>query len=216
MRYFLVSVLVSSILLTLSASYGFTIIIDPAHGGSDSGIKTEMNLEKESTLKCTNSIKNLIENEGINVLTTRDVDIYISQEDRVGYANRRKGNLFISVHTNFSFSNLRSGTEIYIFEGKELEEPPTLIRWEEVPLKYIKMSTTIAQKVAEHFRNFFEGVRVKKAKLYPLLGLDMPGLVVEIDYLSNSSLDESLLIVKCESFAKSLISAIKNIRDERR
>lgn len=202
MRYFLVFVLVSN-------SYAFKVIVDPAHGGHDNGIKTEASIEKDIVLKCANSMKNIIASKNINVLLTREVDINLSQEERAGYSNKMGGDLFISLHTNFSFSPKKYGTEIYLFEEAPPEEFPLLIRWDRVPLKHIKISIRITQKIVERFRNFFADVKVKKAKVYPLVGVDMPAMVLELDYLSHTPFPSwNLLMIKCESFAKSIIDVI--------
>ncbi|MEZ4907527.1 MAG: N-acetylmuramoyl-L-alanine amidase [Saprospiraceae bacterium] len=78
------------------------IVIDPGHGGKDSGTKSGDIFEKDITLDVSLKVKKEIEKmipEAI-VYLTRDSDIFVPLNERIGFANRIKADLFISIHCN--------------------------------------------------------------------------------------------------------------------
>ncbi len=80
----------------------FTLVIDAGHGGHDHGAIDNGAKEKDINLgvalKLANNIKKRLKN--VNVVMTRDDDTFISLQERANIANRNKGNLFVSIHTN--------------------------------------------------------------------------------------------------------------------
>lgn len=80
----------------------FTIVIDAGHGGKDSGAVDNGVKEKDINLGVALKLGNLIKKtlKGVDVVYTRDRDVFISLQDRANKANKAKGNLFISIHTN--------------------------------------------------------------------------------------------------------------------
>lgn len=80
----------------------FTVVIDAGHGGHDHGAVDNGAREKDINLavakKLAEQIKKKIKN--VKVVMTRDDDTFITLQERANIANRNKGNLFISIHTN--------------------------------------------------------------------------------------------------------------------
>lgn len=96
-----------------------TVIIDAGHGGHDHGAIDNNVREKDINLgvakKLASKLKKL---KNLNVVMTRDDDTFISLQERADIANRNKGDLFISIHTNsVDKSNPNrskvSGTSVY-------------------------------------------------------------------------------------------------------
>ena len=82
----------------------FTVVIDPGHGGKDSGALGSSTQEKDIVLRLALKLGGLI-NEGlpnIKVIYTRDTDVFIPLDQRSKIANENKANLFISLHANSS------------------------------------------------------------------------------------------------------------------
>ncbi len=93
-----------------------TIVLDPGHGGKDSGAVGASGLqEKNLTLDIAKRIKSLINRIApkVKVLLTRSTDIYVGLEDRIKIANNANAQLFISIHINSSETNQSSGFEVY-------------------------------------------------------------------------------------------------------
>lgn len=80
----------------------FTVVIDAGHGGHDHGAIDNGEREKDINLgvakKFAAKVKKKLKN--VNVVMTRDDDTFISLQERANIANRNKGNLFVSIHTN--------------------------------------------------------------------------------------------------------------------
>lgn len=91
------------------------IIIDPGHGGIDPGaIASNGMYEKDIVLKLSHELKGQLERTGrFRVKMTRQDDRFLRLRDRVNYARRHKGNLFISVHADSLEKSYVSGASVY-------------------------------------------------------------------------------------------------------
>lgn len=80
----------------------FTLIIDPGHGGKDHGAIDNGAKEKDINLGVAAKLAALIKKrlKNVNVVMTRDDDTFISLQERANIANRNRGDLFMSIHTN--------------------------------------------------------------------------------------------------------------------
>lgn len=77
-----------------------TVVIDPGHGGSASGAYYEGIMEKDITLPISLMLRDLLVEEGYNVVMTRDSDTYMTLSDRCQVANDIDADIFISIHCN--------------------------------------------------------------------------------------------------------------------
>lgn len=80
----------------------FTVVIDAGHGGNDNGAVDNGAREKDINLAVAKKLAALIERKMKNtkVVMTRDDDSSVSLQERADIANRNKGDLFVSIHTN--------------------------------------------------------------------------------------------------------------------
>lgn len=80
----------------------YVVVIDPGHGGKDYGAIDNGIREKDINLKVALKVGEHIkkQNKNIKVVYTRDKDEYITLQQRADKANKAKGDLFISIHTN--------------------------------------------------------------------------------------------------------------------
>ncbi len=94
-------------------SYKPVIVIDPGHGGHDSGAKKNGIIEKEVVLAFGKMLRDELEATGrYKVLMTRDTDKFIKLSERVSYAERHKANLFMAIHADYARS-AASGATVY-------------------------------------------------------------------------------------------------------
>lgn len=93
-----------------------TIVIDPGHGGKDTGAIGKNGLyEKDVVLDIGIKLRNIIKRElGCKVVMTRDRDVFIELNDRPGIAIKHDADLFISVHANASPDRAARGIETYL------------------------------------------------------------------------------------------------------
>ncbi len=117
----------------------FIVILDPGHGGSDTGaIGTWVNqknkrkrelVEKEVVLDLARRVQMELENEGfakalgrpIKIILTRKRDQFVSLEKRAHIARKTKADLFISLHANAESTNSVRGFEIYYLDNASKE-----------------------------------------------------------------------------------------------
>jgi len=92
------------------------VVIDPGHGGFDSGARGEEIFEKAITLGLAQTLRDtLVETGAIRVALTRDEDRFISLEERVDIARRLGADLFLSIHADSAGeSGEVTGASIYI------------------------------------------------------------------------------------------------------
>ena len=92
-------------------SYKPVIVIDPGHGGIDSGAKKNGTVEKEVVLAFSKVLKKRLEESGqYRVLMTRETDVFVELDERLAFAKRNKANLFIAVHADYARSKARGAT----------------------------------------------------------------------------------------------------------
>ncbi len=98
----------------------FKVVLDPGHGGPDSGAVGINGLkETDVVLDISKKTARLLSEQGIIVKLTRDKNIDLNLTDRVLIANRANADAFISIHANASRGYRRdiSGIETYFFTG---------------------------------------------------------------------------------------------------
>lgn len=99
---------------------GKIIIVDPGHGGHDSGAHRSGVSEKNIVLAVAKDLAENLKREGATVIMTRKTDVFIELEDRGPMALRNKADFFISVHVNSTVGkNKKSGTITFHHLGNQ-------------------------------------------------------------------------------------------------
>lgn len=87
------------------------IVIDPGHGGHDSGARKNGIVEKDVVLEFSHTLRKKLEATGrYRVLMTREDDRFIPLGDRTEFAEEHNASLFLSVHADYARSSARGGT----------------------------------------------------------------------------------------------------------
>ena len=98
------------------------IVIDPGHGGHDSGAKKNGAVEKEVVLAFGKALRDKLESSGhYRVIMTRDSDVFVELDERRAFAERHNANLFIAVHADYASSRARGAT-IFSLRGRVADE----------------------------------------------------------------------------------------------
>jgi N-acetylmuramoyl-L-alanine amidase len=163
-----------------SLTQAITVVLDPGHGGKDSGATGHSGLkEKDVNLSVALHLANLLRAQGFNVILTRRDDQYIALAERVAIAEKAGADLFMSIHANASLNNKSaSGTETYYYPNKESS-----------PQSFFLAS--LAQQEVSAALNL-PSIGVKKGSLHVLRETRMPAALVELAFLSNA-VDETIL-----------------------
>ncbi len=125
-----------------------TIVIDPGHGGKDTGAQGKKSNEKDIVLAIGKLLKKELEKEGFNVKMTRDKDEFIELGQRANLANQWDGDLFISLHCNAIDATAErkkqvKGYHVYVLRAPESEEDKAIARREN------KVATLYGEKNAK-------------------------------------------------------------------
>lgn len=153
----------------LSGEENHMVVLDAGHGGEDGGTVEQAATEKEINLAVVLKLKELLEEQGIRVVLTRDKDIFMKLEERVQIANGEKADLFISIHCNY----YEKDSSIYGLECYYCKSGEEGKHYAEKIMETIKESENIVSR------------NVKPADYYILKNTTVPAVLVEIGYLSN-------------------------------
>jgi len=172
------------------------IVIDPGHGGINSGTKSVLDgrLEKEFTLDWAKRLKPLLEQEGWQVFLTRTNDMEIPLYSRVAFAEAHHADFFISLHFNSAAPDTKqAGLETYCLTPTGM--PSTLTRgYDDTASQNFPDNQFDAQNLQFAVRlqdallhaSGEEDRGVRRARFMGVLaGQKRPAILIEGGYLSN-------------------------------
>ena len=198
----------------------FLVVIDPGHGGPDTGAvfveKGKTYSEKEMTLQIARDLARELIIKGNNVILTRNDDRMVLLSDRTALANRVKADVFLSIHLNSSDERIkRGGVETFILNRATDESSKRLADLENAVLKEssakqesgdvslimkdmildsnLEPSRLLACAVQGKMKTAMLDRGVKQALFYVLLGTDMPSILIEAGFVNNSTDRERVL-----------------------
>jgi N-acetylmuramoyl-L-alanine amidase len=127
----------AEVFLTDGLLAGYTIVIDPGHGGRDPGAVGHNGvLEKDLILDTSLKIAEKLKTIGATVILTRDDDSFVSLYDRVLISNQEDTDAFISIHYNAFPEDYVGGINTYYHQsGKQLAEKIQQAVYKEVLLR---------------------------------------------------------------------------------
>jgi N-acetylmuramoyl-L-alanine amidase len=193
------------------------IVLDPGHGGDDAGARgLGKTVEKDYVLQFARRLKAAIESRiGVRVLLTRDNDDNIGPDQRTALANNNKADLFVSLHANASLRTEIHGAEVlslgldqYQGRGGTAAAPDIpvpvvsggtrsidFVPWDFAQLPYADRSAGVASVLVRHLTE--HGVPLSprpmsRLPLRPLVGANMPAVMLEVGYLTNTDDEQAL------------------------
>ncbi|MEE1110802.1 MAG: N-acetylmuramoyl-L-alanine amidase, partial [Alphaproteobacteria bacterium] len=218
----------------ITAARKYVVVIDAGHGGKDPGcIGKGGTREKDIVLSVAKKLKSKLDVNGFKTYLTRSDDRYLKLAERASIAEKRKADLFISLHANANPSRKMKGFSIYTLSEKASDEEA----------KKLAEAENAADKIGvEGFTEFEENIRIalsslqqhavaemseeyatgcaksfKKSSIeqqpgpdvrhapFAVLRSTVPGALLELGHLSNAS-EEKLL--KTASHQDKLVNAI--------
>lgn len=170
------------------------------HGGSDVGATKGERHEKDDTLKVAKLVKKYLEKEkskrNIKVIMTREKDKEVSLQDRCKFANKKKADLFVSIHRN----SADTGNGIEIWANSKKREADT------------KLAETILKKLEKTKIQSNRGVKYgtinsENSNYYVLNNTNMPSCLVELGFVSDDK-DNKLFDENIDEYAKAIANGI--------
>lgn len=192
---------------------GKLIVIDPGHGGSDSGAVGNGLKEKNVVLATSKKLGALLTKRGYKVLYTRSTDVFINLRSRTAFAAKKNADMFISIHANAapnaSAASRMSGVETFFLSPARSERSKNAAALEnrgdledmntfskQTFLNFLNREKIISSNklaidiqsymlssVKKSFSSRDGGVR--EAPFWVLVGATMPAVLVEMGYITH-------------------------------
>jgi N-acetylmuramoyl-L-alanine amidase len=193
---------------------GKIIVIDPGHGGRDSGaIGYKKYQEKRLVFKVATKAKDLLRQRGYKVYLTRYKDKFLKLKDRTEYANSKNADIFVSIHANSIVKSKQKsvqGVETFFLSPSRSERAKRVAMTEnQADIKdkswysksltsniLVKSNMIASNKLAidvqknmlaslnNHYKNVVD-MGVRKGPFWILVGAQMPSILVEVGYITH-------------------------------
>ncbi len=196
------------------------VVLDPGHGGTDTGTRGQRSVEKKFTLDVARRVESVLEANGLTVLLTRTTDRTLSLDDRVDLAKSKRADLFVSIHFNSGGS--AQGIETYcvppagapstadafrrFFRGDN--QACTGNRYDE---KNVWLAHSVQRSVLRATGARDRGVR--RARFVVIRDAPCPAILIEGGFLSNRTEERRILTAEYrEKLAKAIAEGILDYR----
>lgn len=195
----------------------YRIVVDPGHGGHDSGAlggTDRRAMEKDAVLQIALRLRRHLKDLGFDVLMTRSSDRFVKLGKRTRYANRKHGDVFVSIHANAVPKrkwNISHGVETYFLQVTRNERAKRVAARENsvvlnkkdrlsknVILNAIytgpkivlsnKLAIDVQKQMLQHLRSRYRNVKdggIRPAPFWVLVGAEMPAILIETGYITN-------------------------------
>ena len=186
------------------------VVIDAGHGGHDPGAQSNGLDEAELTLDVAQRLSRLLQKQpGVEVVMTRDTDVFVPLEERTAIANREGADLFLSIHANASRNPHAHGVETYFLNfatnpdaeavaarensasGRAMHSLPDIVRAIALNNKIDEsrdfadmVQNSMVRKLAPRNKQLRD-LGVKQAPFVVLIGASMPSVLAEISFVTH-------------------------------
>ena len=245
-----------SVLLSIAAVGSFAqtakviskVVIDAGHGGKDPGAVGKNSKEKDIVLSVALKTGQYIKEnfDDIEVVYTRDTDVFVELHKRAQIANESGADVFISIHCNSNKSTKPFGSETYVMGLHKTEDNLDVAKTENAAIFYeddydvqyegfnpnsdedyillnmfqssnIDQSIDLSSKVQFQFEERVgrKNRGVKQAGFWVLYKTTMPGILIELGFLSNLEEEKFLLSEEGQVYlASAIYRAFKQFKSE--
>ncbi len=170
-----------------------TVVIDPGHGGEDSGAVGALGQEKNYALDTAFRLKRKMESLGYKVVLTRSTDVFISRPRRVEIANTTPKSIFVSLHYN-AYTPAAHGFETFALApqgtantDKALKQSDMIgRRGNERDSENIALATAVHANCLYRLRSVDRGVKRHRFDVLAA-GIQRPAILVEGGFVSNAT-----------------------------
>jgi len=187
------------------------VVLDPGHGGQDSGAMCGGVMEKDLTLDVARRIDRLLDSEGIATLMTRLGDTYVSLADRAAFANRVTDCIFVSIHFNEDNKPVATGVETN-YAAHQITAGSFLASW--LPFLWRALSDSpnpesqrlagfIQEALVARTRAVDRGTRT--SEFFVVTNVTAPAVLIEGGFLTNK---EDISRLATEDYRDQIAAAV--------
>ncbi len=164
------------------------MVIDPAHGGTDTGGRgTEGIRESDVVLDLAAQLKRALEAQGFQVVQTREGNDNPSFDDRSARANAQRGAVFVSLHV--ASTGVTGTARVYVLpEFPAVTDPSGMIPWDRAQAPFVSLSHKLGDMVQAELSKRFKGspsvalvapVRQLRTTAAPAIAVELSSVSVE-------------------------------------
>ncbi len=197
-----------------------TVILDPGHGGHDSGAKGNWGKEKDFNLDVAKRTRDILVRKGYRVEMTRKDDRFIPLQRRAQFASKFSNAVFVSIHFNSSRNRAATGVETFVLAPRGVpsfaQNGPRvsdfqLCKGNALDAENMALATAMHASMIRRLRMPDRGI--KRARFLVIREVEIPGVLVEGGFLSNAR--DARMVASSnyrQQMAYSIVEAIGNYR----
>jgi N-acetylmuramoyl-L-alanine amidase len=166
-------------------------VLDPGHGGQDSGTMKGGMLEKDLALDVAHRTERFLQLQGVATLLTRTDDTYISLADRAAVANAQRNCVFISIHFDDATRPAATGVETY-YAARQISNAPRVAAWfpffqqaaDSANVESQSLAAFIQEALVTHTQAVNRGTTPQQ--FFVIANVRHPAVLVEGGFLTNT------------------------------
>ena len=187
------------------------VVLDPGHGGQDSGAMIGGLMEKDLALDVARRVDRLLDSQGVATLMTRLGDTYVSLADRAAFGNRVRDSIFVSIHFNEDNKPVATGVETY-YAAHQLASGSLLASWlpflsrppsDSPKSESQSLASFIQEALVARTRSVDRGTQAKQ--FFVIANVTSPAVLVEGGFLTNQ---EDVSKLASEDYRDQLAAAV--------
>lgn len=167
------------------------VVLDPGHGGQDSGTIKGGMLEKELALDVAHRVERFLQLQGVATLLTRTGDTYVSLADRAAIANAQRDCVFISIHFDDDARPAATGVETY-YAARQISNATRVASWfpffrpspESTNVESQSLAAFVQEALVTHTQAVNRGTTPQQ--FFVIANVRHPAVLVEGGFLTNA------------------------------
>lgn len=178
----------------------FVLVVDAGHGGKDRGALGNGMYEKDAALKIAQKIKDISSQYNIDVILTRNSDVFMDPKQKSDFANKQNADAFISIHVNTNDKEHpdQSGFEVLLSSRAD----------EKFAAQNKVLGSAILQNISKDFTAATD-LKISNVGIWVLKNTNTPSALIECGYITNKTDADNLKDdAKLELMAKNILEGV--------